>query len=593
MGKKCAWCDRHIDGTVYSYTYDGTEWYFCCDKHRQEHKQSHFGAKIAANRAAVERRALAEQAKLEREKTLRAIDKKNKEEHAYQEAERRKDRSRWYPEEWVRHLIDRPEDAFQCPWDKLTGVEYAKLLGVKPELAPTSINWQDRMGADDWRELLVNQARFAPVCQWAKLDGEKILEILTENTSVVDYATDDLWKRLGEKKWAALLWRAPELVYCCMEHLDMDKVTAAADSGNGEAAYIVSNTIDDDEDAAVEYAHKSAEVGCKYGELYYAEILYGNSDPECVKWFEKASRQGMHRASAYLTLIYLFGLFGKNPDASIAREYAQSDHADSKEVEKHFKKGDMYLRLFYMDYKRMGDWDSGFLRGMWSCAYEVVKKDFGVDVFLKGLESAKQYGRKYMDAALGNFLDQNGCVIDDVDDKTRAFIEAYRGAKTKSEDQKIASDSLHKSVKKQDGGRSTKQSPKHEAGHPIASSPKVNPQGRAADAKANYNAIKTNKKRWKFVLLGLLFGWFGAHYMYAKRWLMLLLTLGSFATGVVMMNKSESNQKEVPVQTEQQTKGDAAKGDSEAIGAVCLVLWLVMWLGGALFVKKDGCGCSM
>lgn len=115
-----------------------------------------------------------------------------------------------------------------------------------------------------------------------------------------------------------------------------------------------------------------------------------------------------------------------------------------------------------------------------------------------------------------------------------------------------------------------------------------------SEKKAGRETVSTSpKKRWKFVLLGLLFGWFGAHYMYAKRWFMLLLTLGSFATGVVMMDKSESNQKEVPVQTEQQTKGEASKGDSEAIGAVCLVLWLVMWLGGALFVKKDGKGNRM
>ena len=81
--------------------------------------------------------------------------------------------------------------------------------------------------------------------------------------------------------------------------------------------------------------------------------------------------------------------------------------------------------------------------------------------------------------------------------------------------------------------------------------------------------------------------------MYAKRWLMLLLTIGSFTTGVVMMGKSESNKKEEPAQTVQQAEGEASKGDSEAIGAVCLVLWLVMWLGGALFVKKDGKGNRM
>ena len=106
-------------------------------------------------------------------------------------------------------------------------------------------------------------------------------------------------------------------------------------------------------------------------------------------------------------------------------------------------------------------------------------------------------------------------------------------------------------------------------------------------------ASTSSKKRWKFVLLGLLFGWFGAHYMYAKRWLMLLLTIGSFATGVGMMNKSEVSQKKEPAQTVQQPEDDASKGNSEAIGAVCLVFWLVMWLGGSLFVKKDGKGNRM
>ena len=72
---------------------------------------------------------------------------------------------------------------------------------------------------------------------------------------------------------------------------------------------------------------------------------------------------------------------------------------------------------------------------------------------------------------------------------------------------------------------------------------------------------------------------------------MLLLTIGGFATGVVMMDKSESNRKEEPAQTE--TKGDTSKGIDDAIGALCLVLWLVMWLGGALFVKKDGKGNRM
>lgn len=597
---KCAWCGRHIDGEVYTYTYGDKGWYFCCDKHRQEHKQSHFGAKIAAKHAADERRAVAEQAKLEREKTLRAIDRKNEEERAYREAERRKDRSRWYPEEWVRHLVDRPEDAFQCPWDKLTGVEFAKLLSEKPDLVPTTINWKDRMAAEDWRSLLIKQPRFATVCQWAKLDGSTIFEILTENTSVMDYATDDLWKLVGVKMWAALIWRAPEFVHEFLEHIDIDKMTAAADGGDGMAAYIVSNAMDDDEDAAVGYARKSAEAGCKYGELYYAEILYGNSDPECVKWFEKASRQGMYRASAYLTLIYRFGLFGKGADASVAREFAQFDRDDMQKVQKHFGDGDEDLRKFYTSYKKVSD--SGdeerrmsFLPMMWKCAYRVIKRDFGVDVFLAELKAAKQYGKKYMDAALGHFLDQDGQVRDDVDDKTKAFIDAYKAAKTECAASKPASDSERKPAEKKVESRPADRPQKSEAKVSAASSKEVKTPSRSIDNKANTTANKSKKKRWKFVLLGILFGWFGAHYMYAKRWFLLLLMLGSFGTGVALIDKSEPNEQRA--QESAAPKADAQKKDAsdgnDVIASVCLLIWLVMWLGGALFVKKDGKGNAM
>lgn len=102
------------------------------------------------------------------------------------------------------------------------------------------------------------------------------------------------------------------------------------------------------------------------------------------------------------------------------------------------------------------------------------------------------------------------------------------------------------------------------------------------------------KKRWKFILLGLIFGWFGAHYIYTKRWLMLMLTLGSLATGVVITDKLESIQMDKSVQMVQQAEeGRTSAGNGGAFGALSFVFWLVLWLGGALFVKKDGKGNRM
>lgn len=63
-------------------------------------------------------------------------------------------------------------------------------------------------------------------------------------------------------------------------------------------------------------------------------------------------------------------------------------------------------------------------------------------------------------------------------------------------------------------------------------------------------------KRWKFVVLGILFGWMGAHYIYAKRWGLFSLHVAAFI-GLLI---------------------------APPLG----LLWLATWFGGTFFVKKDG-----
>lgn len=64
------------------------------------------------------------------------------------------------------------------------------------------------------------------------------------------------------------------------------------------------------------------------------------------------------------------------------------------------------------------------------------------------------------------------------------------------------------------------------------------------------------KKRWMFVVLGLLLGWMGAHYIYAKRWGLFSLHVAAFI-GLLI---------------------------APPLG----LLWLATWFGGTFFVKKDG-----
>lgn len=109
---------------------------------------------------------------------------------------------------------------------------------------------------------------------------------------------------------------------------------------------------------------------------------------------------------------------------------------------------------------------------------------------------------------------------------------------------------------------------------------------------ASITGTRSQKKRWKFVLLGLLFGWMGAHLMYAKRTFLLFLLWASFIAGVVMCGMSQS---EGGAQVSQGASAEVAQESNnyEAIGGGCMALWLLLWLGGTLFIKKDGKGHRM
>lgn len=106
----------------------------------------------------------------------------------------------------------------------------------------------------------------------------------------------------------------------------------------------------------------------------------------------------------------------------------------------------------------------------------------------------------------------------------------------------------------------------------------------------------STKKRWKFVVLGLLLGFIGVHFAYAKRWFLFLLLWASFITGGIASDKNADAEKRAidtsGTQVEQQTESKSENNGSmvENIG---FAAWLLLWIGGALFVKKDGKGNRM
>ena len=125
---------------------------------------------------------------------------------------------------------------------------------------------------------------------------------------------------------------------------------------------------------------------------------------------------------------------------------------------------------------------------------------------------------------------------------------------------------------------------------------------KACNRKTTSCAATSAKKRWKFVVLGILFGFFGVHLAYAKRWLLFLLLWSGFICGNVMSEKkTDAGVSDAPTVVQEQshevsTEGvvqEAEKMSSNTISNIGFAVWALLWIGGTLFIKKDGNGCRM
>lgn len=110
------------------------------------------------------------------------------------------------------------------------------------------------------------------------------------------------------------------------------------------------------------------------------------------------------------------------------------------------------------------------------------------------------------------------------------------------------------------------------------------------------------KKRWKFITLGILFGFLGAHLAYAKRWLLFLLLWAGFICGNMMNEKKTTDgAPDAPPAVQEQSQEVSPEGgaqetekkSSNPISNAGFAVWGLLWIGGTLFIKKDGAGCRM
>ena len=119
----------------------------------------------------------------------------------------------------------------------------------------------------------------------------------------------------------------------------------------------------------------------------------------------------------------------------------------------------------------------------------------------------------------------------------------------------------------------------------------------AKKSKTSGSDVSTSsKKRWKFVVLGLLFGYLGIHLAYAKRWFLFLLLWAAFVTGGVMSSGSgESEKPTADAEVVEVAKSDESpkKESGSPLGGIGFAVWGLLWIGGTLFIKKDGKGNRM
>lgn len=105
-------------------------------------------------------------------------------------------------------------------------------------------------------------------------------------------------------------------------------------------------------------------------------------------------------------------------------------------------------------------------------------------------------------------------------------------------------------------------------------------------------ASTSDKKRWKFVVLGILFGFLGLHLAYAKRWTLFLLLWAGLITGGSFGTSSEAA-KSPDAPATQVAQTEQPKSNDNMISNIGFAVWGLLWIGGTLFIKKDGKGNRM
>jgi len=317
---------------------------------------------------------------------------------------------------------------------------------------------------------------------------------------------------------------------------DYELLGQAAQSGSGVAAYVIGIDAEcegGDEDDFMDNFRISAKANFVWGNYELGRLLFCNDDPEAIVFLQKAFDQGSVLAAGYLGVSYYWGRCGLSKDISKAVELCKAYKGSPYEKEEYSQLDDISKFMKYVGSAAQGNADS--LAWMVSAANALLPNGCEKES-LEILKSAVEKGAQNLD-----------------------LVFKKSGLHFAEGEIKALKERLDQDRRQKEEAQKAKNAPPTKSTKPIMDNKQPNGE----------KACCSSKRRWKYIVLGLFLGWMGAHYMYAKRIVLLALLWVSFIAGVAMI------------------------GSNGAIGGGCIALWGLLWLGGTFFVKKDSKGNRM
>lgn len=501
--------------------------------------------------------------------------------------------------DWVSLLLKYPEFSKWCPWDRLDIVpaKWQELMIAQPQFATKCNRWSDfrienlhelfsnrleisdaydgweRLSGADWSRLLLDFPSLAGKCnKWNEISGEELLALFLRHDELIDFC--DHWENLKGNHWVQLMIHRPRVVsrFDLSKLGNNDKQKFGAIS-TAALCYFDGCGVDRDEDMACRLLKEitdSSTHGRTVAAMAKRLDIWGNVSH--IEELERTADDDWAREKAGAVDVVLHNMRGYD----IKRIKRIATEACS-EFQKAFNPkwlGVSEEGAAFEAFKKNA-WRGDFLESGWPVVGKLQKYGMifykggmqivgmgshdrwevsdWIEVLFKGVEKFPCNGEERICVAGQEFNPRRACLTYDELCDFMQYIR-QRFFDSRREGVKLIDGTIQKKISAAPSG----ELPQRASVRDDKLSKPNNSPHKSDESDAAYS---TNKRRLAFIVIGLLFGMFGLHLVYARRWKLLLLHWAFLvAAGVVQ---------------------------------IAAVVPVAFWLLGTFFIKNDGNGKRM